>query len=377
MSLENKMSDIIELQLGDIIQIIDPINEKLNNQIFIIDYIDKDKMFIINTDTLDKIKLKISNDGIIGDGTITQLAILSRNETPSYAIENGLVPGKWINIHFGGEYPVIITGEITNLENDMIEIKTIDNDILYINFDYKGIPEDLPIDLIEIRGKPQMPASKNYEEQEQELFQEPEQEQAPFEEFPEEEKQKRENFPTLEKDINLMPTELLKISVPVKNIKDQLREFILMGDQIKFGNEELGPIIQFVDVSIKSQRYSIEAQVTDLLDDLLSTIPNIQRTQNVLNNIHIIIERFKQLREHFSYLDEHGNVEGALVNESTYKPMLKYFTNFKMNLYWILPVVKNIKKIYNSNEINDDTTNTDIINLNIEEDIFLPHYFFY
>ena len=58
MSLENKMSDIIELQLGDIIQIIDPINEKLNNQIFIIDYIDKDKMFIINTDTLDKIKLK-------------------------------------------------------------------------------------------------------------------------------------------------------------------------------------------------------------------------------------------------------------------------------------------------------------------------------
>ena len=189
MSLENKMSDIIELQLGDIIQITDPINEKLNNQIFIIDYIDKDKMFIINTDTLNKTKLKISNDGIIGDGTITQLAILSRNETPSYAIENGLVPGKWINIHFGGEYPVIITGEITNLENDMIEIKTIDNDILYINFDYKGIPEDLPIDLIEIRGKPQMPASKQYEEQEPEQFQE--HEPATFEELPEEEKQKR------------------------------------------------------------------------------------------------------------------------------------------------------------------------------------------
>ena len=367
MSLENKMSDIIELQLGDIIQITDPINEKLNNQIFIIDYIDKDKMFIINTDTLNKTKLKISNDGIIGDGTITQLAILSRNETPSYAIENGLVPGKWINIHFGGEYPVIITGEITNLENDMIEIKTIDNDILYINFDYKGIPEDLPIDLIEIRGKPQMPASKQYEEQEPEQFQE--HEPATFEELPEEEKQKREKFPTLEKDIPLMPTELLKISVPVKNIKDQLREFILMGDQIKFGNEELGPIVQFVDVSVKSQRYSIEAQVTDLLDDLLSTIPNLQRTQSVLNNIHIIIERFKQLREYFSYLDENGNVEGALINESTYKPMLKYFTNFKVNLYWILPVVKNIKKIYNSNDPTDDTINSDIINFNIDEDL--------
>jgi hypothetical protein len=49
-------------------------------------------MFLINTDTLNKIKLKISSDGIIGDGTITQLSILSRNETPSYAIENGLTP---------------------------------------------------------------------------------------------------------------------------------------------------------------------------------------------------------------------------------------------------------------------------------------------
>jgi hypothetical protein len=378
MSLENKISDIIELQLGDIIQITDPINEKLNNQIFIIDYIDKHKMFIINTDTLNKIKLNISNEGIIGDGTITKLSILSRNETPSYAKENGLTPGKWINIHFGGDYPVIITGEITNLENDMIEIKTIDNDILYINFDYKGIPEDLPIDLIEIREKPQTPKLQQDEIQEIEetgieetgIEEQGMEEQGMEEQGIEEsaQKQTKEKFPTLEKDINLMPTEQIRLSVPVKNIKDQLREFILMGDQIKFGNEELGPIVQYVDVSSKSQRYSIETQVSDLLDDLLSTIPNIQRTQSVLNNIHIVIERFKQLRENFSYLDQYGNVEGALVNESTYKPILSYFKQFKMNLYWILPVVKNIKKIYNSNETIDETTN-DIVNLNIEEDV--------
>ena len=36
----------------------------------------------------------------------------------------------------------------------MIEVKTIDGDILYINFDYKGIPEDLPIEMIETREKP-------------------------------------------------------------------------------------------------------------------------------------------------------------------------------------------------------------------------------
>ena len=162
---------VIELQLGDVISIINPKNEKLNDQTFIIDYIDRAKMYLINVDTLAKIKLKISEDGIIGDGTITQISILSRSDSPSYARQNDLLPGKWVNIYFGGEYPVIITGEITNLEEDMIEIKTIgkdgDNDMLYINFGYKGIPEDLPIDNIEIREKPEEPKKAFIEEGEE------------------------------------------------------------------------------------------------------------------------------------------------------------------------------------------------------------------
>lgn len=157
---ENKIDEEIELQLGDVIQITNPKNEKLDNQIFIIDYIDPSKILLINADTLENIKLKISDEKIIGDGTITKIAILSRSDEKGYARQNGLVVGKWIDIHFGGEYPAIITGEITNLENDMIEVKTIDNDILYINFDYKGIPEDLPISMIEIREKPQKPISE-------------------------------------------------------------------------------------------------------------------------------------------------------------------------------------------------------------------------
>ena len=148
---KNNNETTIELQLGDIIEISNPLNEKLDKQTFIIDYIDKSKAYLINTDTLDKIKIKISDDGIFGDGNITRIAILSRSETPSDAKQHDLVPDKWINIYFGGDFPVIITGEITNLEEDMIEIKTMDGDMLYINFDYKGIPEELPIETIEIR----------------------------------------------------------------------------------------------------------------------------------------------------------------------------------------------------------------------------------
>ena len=150
--IQNEMK--IELQLGDVIIIKNPINEQLNEKTFIIDYIDPTKIILTNTVSLDTIRLGISPEGIIGDGNITYISIISRNETRSYAEQNGLLPGKWINIYFGGDFPTIITGEITNLENDMIEIKSIDDDILYLNFDYKGLPEDLPIELIEIREPP-------------------------------------------------------------------------------------------------------------------------------------------------------------------------------------------------------------------------------
>ena len=139
---------ILELQLGDVIRLSNPLNEKINNQTFIIDYIDKSKTYLINIESFERIKLKITEEGIIGDGNIDKIAILSRSDTPSYAKQNGLLPGKWINIYFGGELPIIFTGEITNLEEDMIEVRTVDGDTLFINFDYKGLPEDLPIENI-------------------------------------------------------------------------------------------------------------------------------------------------------------------------------------------------------------------------------------
>ena len=327
----------LELQLGDVIEIKNPINEQLNDKIFIIDYIDSEKMMLTDTETLNTIRLGISPDGIIGDGNIINIAIISRNESRSYSEQNGLLPGKWINIYFGGEFPTIITGEITNLENDMIEIKSIDGDTLYLNFDYKGIPEDLPIELIEIREKP---------EEKQIIEDEP-----------------VDAIPELEQEKKVLGDVPLQIDVPIKNVKDQLREFIIKADQIVFGEEEFGPIIQYVDVSSKSQRYSLETQVSDLLDELLSTIPSTQRTTRVLNNIHIMIERFKQLRARFSIYDKYGNVENALVKESSYKPLLDYFNNFNKNLYWVLPVVKNVKKIYDAEHIDED--NNDIENINL------------
>jgi hypothetical protein len=338
------------LELGDIIKIIDTENEAHDQNIFLIDYIDKKRIQLINTDTSAIINLPISEEGVLGNGTIEQLIILSKDDKKGYAKQNGLLPGVFIDIHFGGDYPAIISGNISNLENDMIEIKTIDKDTIYINFDYKGIPEDLPINLIEIRDNPIEPIyDDNLEERSEEELQNVANEK--------DEKDEKDEL------------EVVDIQMPVINARNQLRDFLIKGDQIKFMEEELGKVTQFKDVDIEKERYSIETQLNDLLEDLLSNIPNIQRTNKVLNNIHTVITRFKELRTQFSTFDQYGNIESALVYQANYKPLLKYFQDFKHNLYWILPVVKNIKKVYDADISASENKSNDFININLNQDL--------
>jgi hypothetical protein len=66
---------VLELQLGDVIQISNPLNDNLNDQTFIIDYIDKTMAYLINTDTLERLRLSIDEDGTIGDGNVTRIEV--------------------------------------------------------------------------------------------------------------------------------------------------------------------------------------------------------------------------------------------------------------------------------------------------------------
>ena len=114
-------------------------------------------------------------------------------------------------------------------------------------------------------------------------------------------------------------------------------------------NLDIGTITQYIDVNAESHRYSIETQVSDLLDSMLSKYPISERNRSVLNNIHLTIDRFKQLRENYSTFDEYNNITGPIVYGANYKPLEEYFDKFDKKLFWILPVVKNIKKLYFEN----------------------------
>jgi hypothetical protein len=339
---ENEIINInnknILLKLGDIILIKDPTNEILNNNIFLIEYIDNNKLKLINSDNFNKIVLPISFDGIIGNGNIQNITIISSNPEKGFARQNNLLPDTWINIYFGGEFPTVITGEITNLEEDMIEIKTTDNDILYINFNYSGIPEELPIETFEIRPAPEFNEEK--EENKKEVEEEKEQEEQCIKESREKE---------------ILP------KLPTKEIKERINNILLDINDIEFG--DIIKVEEYVNIDKEKYRFNIETQTNDLLEELVSNIPNNNRTNSVLNNIHIMITRFLQLRKLSSKFDNYKNVSGIIYKSADDRPLAEYLSQLKNNLYWVLLVANNTKKIYANtpNESTSTVSDVDII----------------
>ena len=336
------------LKLGDIIYILDPSNEILNENTFLINYIDSKKIKLVDVKSFEETQLNVKEDGTIGSGTITEIKIISRNPNEGFARQNELVPGKWVNIYFGGEYPTVITGEITNLEEDMIELRTTDDDTIYINFAYQGIPEKLPIETFEIRPPPDVKERSN------------------------EGREEREGEEGLEDvvdfgDEGLEEGEILEeaSAVPKRNIRDKVKQFLIEGDAIVFG--DVVNIQEFVNIDKDKYRFNIETQTNDLLEEMVSSIPSARRTPSVLNSIHIMITRFLQLRDLSSQFDINKNITGIVKKTADDRPLAEYLSKFQNSLYWIMLVAKNIKKIYtekqqeNENDIQYIQQNQDFL----------------
>lgn len=336
------LDELTTLQLGDIISFDAPVNPDLHDRVFLIKYIDNGQITIVDEETLKELTLSLDDDGNLTDQSVEAIAIIDRVDEPGYAKQNDLVPGKWVNLRFGGDIPVVITGEITNLEEDMIEVRTHpDGDVIYIDFAYKGIPKELPIEKIEIRGTPDS-ARKAVSRDESVAADDGEGEEEGKGEGEGEGEREGEGEDVPRVDVSEPGEEL---SVPVADVKAQLREMIIGADQIQIG-ADLGIIEQEVDVSEGGVRYGIEKQVNDMLDDMLSTIPNAQRTQSVLASIHKMIDRFVELRKEFSRFDEQGNASAAAFHGPAYKPLVSQLMKLNHNILWLLPIAKNRKALF-------------------------------
>lgn len=328
------------LELGDVIETIAPTNEAFHNQTFFIVYIDAVNIHLINISNYQLEKLIVDDAGTITDESITEINLLSRSEDKGFARQNGLLPNKWVDVHFGGEIPAIITGQITNLEEDEIEITTFpDEDHVFLNFEYQGLSEDLHIEKIEIRDPPRGAllnlASRgdvaDLDIQEEGVGQ--------------------------EASMTWTDTGESVISIPEgvradENIRDVLHSVYLSANEL-FG-EDLEDIFQVIELPESEKRYSLDVQVNDFTDELLSTIPNSQRTKTVMNTIHVLVERFKELRGMCSRFDDNGNVTGKKIYGDLYKPLIDHILRLDVKLRWILPVVAQQKKLYDIGEGGED-----------------------
>jgi len=240
-------SNTIYLQLGDIIQIQAPNNEELNKHIFLIEYIDTKKIKLKEPGETKPTILNITETGDLSDESIKAIDILSRPESNSYAKQQKLLPGTFIDVHFNGDLPLTITGEITNLEEDMIEIKINDSgELIYIDFGYKGVPDDIPIEKIIIRPPPEVKLDSLIEG---DVKVEDERESV-IESIPNEE------------GIDDIEDESVTVQIPIEDIKNQLKDILLDADQIEFGSQ-LESITQIVEVTEERKRYGIETQVNE------------------------------------------------------------------------------------------------------------------
>lgn len=309
MSEAPQIEERVSLQLGDIIEIEAPTDETIDKQIFFLEYIDSNELHLVNAKQ--KTIFKIDSSGAITNYLVTSFNILSRRKQLGYAEQNNLVPGTLISIYFRDGDDLTITGRVKNLEEDQIEIETNKNDIFYIDFAYKGIPLDLPIKKIEIRNETQ------------------------------------QSNAVMQTSSPAVSTEASP-AVPTEESNIQQVDILFTSEQINFG-EELNAVWQVVDLPESEQRFGIEKQTNDMLDILLSKIPNSKRTTETLNNIHKTIQRYKELRNEFSTFDQQNNANMSKRQGANYKPLVKTLETLNKKLYWILPVATLKKKIYDVN----------------------------
>ena len=336
----------IKIKLGDIIQIFAPNHFELHENKYLIDFINDERMVLINYETLTETQLTYNENGVLQDESIEEIHILQHAEEEGYARQNGLLPKVWVDIYFGGEYPTIITGEIVNLEEDQIEITTFpDLKTIYIDFEYKGLPENIPIKEFIIRNRPSfIRRSDNSIENE----------------LP------NENVISTEEEMNEDETEEIISPAILTNYLNEIEEFE------EFEEEELEDIIQEVELPESQKRYGVELQANELYNILISEIPNSKKTPQTIQQIHSIIERFKQLRKMFSKFDENGNINGYTLLGSKYKPIIEHIKNLDEWIPWIYPTVSQKKKIVKKDMIveKDMIELKDFIELNELETIF-------
>jgi hypothetical protein len=323
------------LYLGDIIQIVAPSNTSIDEHAYYIFYLDETRMKLMDLTTNQLMMMEIKD--YLADESIQGIRLLARNPEKGFARQFGLLPTKWVRVHFSGENPFHVSGEITNLEEDMVEITTYPElYVIYIDFQYKGLPEDPPVDKIEFIDRPQSVRRSLAD-----LVMH----QGEIDDAAER--------ATIQYDVN--GDFILNIpenAEATPTVKDIITDMIDVTAPIPEEEFDYSTITIMMDIPESQRRYSLEAQLNSLMEELTSKIPLEKRTPAEMEKIHCAILRYKQLHREFSIFDAMGNVKGIIKRKPTYKPLIEGV--FSNKLKWIVPVTKEKRAICDVKDAKSD-----------------------
>lgn len=274
------------IELGDLINIISSDVTVYKNAIFFVKYIDEKKIILTNIGS-DQELIFIIVDNVLQDLSIEKFVILKKHYNKGFSSQNGLLIDTWIDIHFKSDIPFIITGKITNHEEDMIEInvydsiqKTLTEEFIYIDFEYKGIPDNLFIDKFVIRDQPDHENHDIYDDSD---------------------------------DLDY-----------ANNIQHQ----IIKIDEIVKSNAPMESVTVTQIKQFKNKKISLSSQINDLLEDALSL--HAYPSKTYMHSVFLLIKRFKELTDAY------------VTNDNTYS---SYTSEFH-NLPWVFPVVSNKRHLF-------------------------------
>ena len=334
LNIEKDSEQIFDIQLGDIIQLNAPSNMDLHDKQFYIKFINNNKIELLNDEKT--VTLEISEDGNFLEESIENIIILYRNPSPSYIVQNNLNINSNISIYFGEPLPKILNGKITNIEEDMMEVTLFPSkDIIYIDFGYSGIPENLNIEKIVIRDS----AADELE-------------------LKEENKEVTEDNEAIY--LNIDNNDGLDNDLLFNTYAEKLDEEL--NDSIDFDEDEEFEDVQNVYVSEDEKRYSLEDQINDYIDSRMNEIKKEDLNNNMKNKINLEALRFNELRKLNSDFDENYNANKPELHNEYYKPLKEVIKKLNKKLYWLLPVSNNKKILFDKNS-EDEVNNDDIINM--------------
>lgn len=232
---KKKVPFINQISLGDILKIDSPNQVDFHERTFLVIYVDSDLIRMIDTENAIVHQIKVHNGRLV-DVNIRKFIVVSTSEEKGYARQNGLVQHVWVDIAFGGEIPKTYTAQITNAEEDMIELTTYpENSVFYIDFAYRGIPLHLPILSICVRDKPESIDYTRTEERGQ--YDQYDQDQDEDEDKQDEDE---DEYDSQQASVEYSDSGTVQIRLPANIIpdasyRDQLQKIYTSNDEVVFG----------------------------------------------------------------------------------------------------------------------------------------------